>query len=104
MGWLKKLFTPAVAQPGATDDPLSPSYIPKPKPKVAGAMHPLVAAKANRPLAKAFGVGIVYDRDGRPKITKDWLDNLPAGERAAVDKNLAEHGWRVTPDNIIQRT
>jgi hypothetical protein len=98
------LFKGTVAQPGATpSDPSAPTYVPTPKAKDPTAVHPLVKAKQLAPKGRATGVGIVYDREGRPKITRDWLDNLPAHERGAVDANLLAHGWRINKDSVIEK-
>lgn len=102
MGWLERLGLKA-APSAATDDPTSPTYVPTPKAKDPGAMHPLVRAKLDKPKARATGVGIVYDRDGRPKITRDWVEHLTPTDRAAVDQNLAAHGWKINPDLTIAR-
>ncbi len=97
---IKSLFRGTVAQPGALPtDPSHPEYVPQSKAKVPGATHPLV----NQVKGKARGVGIVYDKDGRPKITKDWLVNLSPEDRRAADINLAAHGWKIGPDNILER-
>jgi hypothetical protein len=101
-GFFKRLFGAAPATPAALD-PSNPGYIPVPKPKVAGAMHPLVRAKLDRPQYKARGVGITWDRDGRPKITQDWLDHLSPVDRALVDADLAARGWRVSASNTVER-
>lgn len=105
MGWLGKLFGPpeGSAPAASTNDPASPSYVPTPKAKDSDAMHPLVRAKLNQPKPRATGIGIVYDRDGRPKITRDWLEHLTEADRTAVDQNLAAHGWKINPDLTIAR-
>jgi hypothetical protein len=104
MGLLKRLFGGTVAQPGGQiHDPSSPEYVPTPKAKDPAAQHPLVAAKALKPQGKARGVGIVYGADGRPRITRDWLDNLSPEQRAAVDKDLLANGWRVNENYSIDK-
>jgi hypothetical protein len=96
---LRRLFGGTVAQPGGQiHDPASPEYVPTPKAKVPGAQHPLVKSQG-----KARGVGIVYGADGRPKITRDWLDNLSPEQRAAVDKDLLANGWRVNENYSIDK-
>lgn len=103
MSWLQNLFGASSATTSSAD-PAAPDYVPTPKRKVPGAMHPQVRANLSKPpaLPRAVGCGIVYDRNGRPKITADWLENLSPAERRAADTNLAEHGWRVTPENTIE--
>lgn len=104
MGLLKRLFGGTVAQPGGQiHDPESPEYVPTPKAKDPAAVHPLVAAKALKPQGKARGVGIVYGADGRPRITRDWLDNLNPEQRAAADKDLLANGWRVNENYSIDK-
>lgn len=107
MGFISRLLGRAApiaaAAASAAADPASPEYVPAPKAKDPKAVHPLVAAKAMRPQGKARGVGIVYDKNGRPKITEDWLKNLSAEDRRGVDINLAAHGWKLNPDNTIAR-
>ncbi len=107
---IKSLFRGTVAQPGAMPtDPSDPSYVPTPKPKLqtVDALHPEVRRKlAQLPPGTAKvqrGVGIVYGADGRPKITADWLNGLSAPERQAVDANLLAHGWRIGPNNVVER-
>lgn len=80
-----------------------PEFVPTPKPKIPGAVHPGVAASQLRAKGKARGTGIVFDAAGRPKITKDFLDNLPPDERQKVDALLAARGWRVTEDGIVDQ-
>lgn len=94
--WIKRFFSSAPATPAARPQD-APDYVPTPKPKDPNAMHPLVRAKMNQP-PRATGFGVVYDREGRPKITEDWLKHLNANERRAVDHNLAEHGWKISAD------
>lgn len=90
-------------QPTPTAAQLSAEYVPTPKAKDPAAMHPLVREKLMNPGRRARGVGIVYGKDGKPKITRDWLDNLSPEDRRAADINLAAHGWKVGTDNTIMR-
>lgn len=85
-------------------DPTHPEYVPQPKAKDPAAVHPLVAAAAMRPKARAVGVGIVFDAAGRPKITKDWLTKLTPTDRAGVDAELARRGWKINDDFTVART
>lgn len=105
LDFLKRLFgSTATSATAPSSDPSAPDYVPVPKAKVPGAMHPLVRANAAKPVrGTARGVGIVYDASGAPKLTKDWLDSLKPADRVAVDANLARRGWRVTPELTVER-
>lgn len=52
-----------------------------------------------RPLA----VGVVYSRDGAPRLEKDFLDNLHPKVREIVKADLEQHGWRLTDSNSVER-
>lgn len=101
MNFLKKWLR-GIRDRRALRDPDSPEYVPRQKRKVKGVEHPLVREKRlNKP--KTRGVGIVYDANGAPKITEDWLAHLGAEDRRAADIDLAAHGWKINDDNTIVR-
>ncbi len=81
-----------------------PEFVPTPKAKVPGAVHPLVAQKALRAHGKAVGVGMVYDKDGVPKVDDpEWFAKLSPEYRAAVKADLNRHGWDLTGDNKLEK-
>ena len=80
-------------------DPSAPDYVPTPKAKDPKAVHPGVAASRTR--ARAIGVGVVYDKDGRPKIAPDFLAALTPPHRKWVHDDLARHGWKLNDDNTV---
>lgn len=102
MGFIARLFgkNAAISAPA---DASHPEYVPTPKAKDPNAVHPLVAQKALQARGKARGVGVVYGADGRPKITRDFLDHLSAEDRAAVDRDLLANGWRINENYSIDR-
>ncbi len=85
------------------NDPNSPEYVPTPKPKVAGTVHPLVAANAAKPKKAPRGVGIVYAADGTPRISADWVNNLSAEHRKWAEQDLRAHGYQLTADGEVQK-
>lgn len=40
-------------------------------------------------------IGIVYAKDGWPKISPDWVKHLTGSERVWVDDELAKRGFRL---------
>ncbi len=85
---LRKWFTSSPAAPAA---PV----------KVPGAVHPLVAA--NRAKPRAMAVGIVYDRNGVPKISPDFIAALSAPDRTWVANDLLRHGWQLNADDTVTK-
>jgi hypothetical protein len=66
-----------------------------------GALHPGVAASRAR--GRATAVGVVYDRDGAPKIAPDFLANLPGHHRTWVYNDLLKHGYQLHPDSTVTK-
>lgn len=84
--------------------PDHPEYVPTPKQKVPGAVHPLVAMKKLRAQGKAVGVGVVYDAEGKPKVDDpQWFAKLSPEYRAAVKEDLKRHGWNLTDGNELEK-
>ena len=52
-----------------------------------------------RPLA----VGVVYAKDGTPRLERDFLDNLHPKVREIVKADLERHGWRLSDQNTVER-
>lgn len=52
---------------------------------------------------KPLAVGVVYSKDGTPRIEKDFVDNLHPHVREVVQADLARHGWRLTDQNSVER-
>ncbi len=79
VGFLKRLFTPSVAQPGA--DP-SPTPVPPP----------------TRPMP--IGIGVVWRADGTPKLEKDFVDaiNRVPVMRVTVNNMLLARGFKLTDE------
>lgn len=50
-------------------------------------------------------VGIVYSKDGWPRIEADWVKHLTPVERQWIDDQLAERGFRIgTNFEVIEVT
>jgi hypothetical protein len=45
-------------------------------------------------------VGIVYDKDGTPKVSPDWIANLTAKQRDWASKELESRGYRLTENSV----
>ena len=52
-----------------------------------------------RPIA----IGVVYGKDGAPKLDPDFLAHLHPQQRAVVAQNLFEHGYRLTDENSVEK-
>lgn len=68
-------------------------FVPTPKKKVPGAMHPLVAEKMKK--GRAAGVGIVYSKSGLPRIDPGWINSLDPAQKDLVAKDLSKRGFKV---------
>lgn len=50
-----------------------------------------------------LAVGVVYAKDGTPRVEKDFLENLHPKTRELVKADLERHGWRLTDQNTVER-
>ncbi|HJY38011.1 MAG TPA: hypothetical protein VJ299_11115 [Steroidobacteraceae bacterium] len=57
----------------------------------------------NKPKPKPFAVGVVYGKDGSPRIEKDFLENMHPKVREVVKADLERHGWRLTDSNSVEK-
>lgn len=51
----------------------------------------------------SLAVGIVYDKNGAPKIDPGFIENLTAIDRERVRENLNQHGYRLTDQNTVEK-